>query len=32
LRGRVMETWLRGERIYGREGWVGKARGHEVRR
>ncbi len=32
LRGRVMETWLRGERIYGGDGWAGTARGRGVRR
>jgi allantoinase len=33
LRGRVMETWLRGERIYGDKGFEGAPRGREwVRR
>ena len=33
LRGRIVETWLRGQRIYGRDGFEGVARGKEwVRR
>ena len=30
LRGRVQETWLRGEHIYGADGFIGSARGREL--
>ena len=30
LQGRVLETWLRGEQVYGPEGFVGEARGREL--
>jgi allantoinase len=30
LRGRVLETWLRGEQVFGADGMVGLARGREL--
>jgi allantoinase len=32
LRGRVRETWLRGEQMFGADGFAGAARGKELRR
>ena len=30
LSGRVVETWLRGSRFHGADGWIGDARGREL--
>jgi allantoinase len=30
LRGRVLETWLRGEQVFGTDGLVGSPRGREL--
>lgn len=30
MQGRVVETWMRGERVYAADGWVGEARGREL--